>query len=292
MNIYSPIQLAFIKFLQSAISKNKKYGYLNLTNKEIAERFEFCKRKYSKRTIEELLIQVKPEFQIIGNTKRRFILPKDSTSITTPFTHHSHTIKPVLPHHSHSINTLANPESLEPQGIQDPLLIDKNQDQLIINKFKKKEKDKKEKEISTREESTSVDVPFSLEEKRISKTEEEFNTAYQAYGRALNRNKKKESFVRWQELKRKAKLPALATILQAIELFKKSLDPDDPEKFKPGFQVWLNQERWQDVEDFTQRASPIRTFNQEIEDARERERRLIEKQKEYWGDDYERMKIG
>lgn len=289
--IYSPIQLAFIKFLKSSIAKNKKYGYLNLTNKEIAERFEFCKRKYSKRTIEELLIQVKPEFQIIGNTKRRFILPKDSTSITTPFTHHSHTIKPVLPHDSHSINTLAERETLEPQGIQDPLLINKNQDQLIINKFKKEKKEQK-KEISEREGSANADVPFSLEEKRLSKTEEEFNTAYQAYGRALNRNKKKESFARWQELKRKGRLPGLPAILQAIELFKKSLDPDEPEKFKPGFQVWLNQERWQDVDDFATRASPIRTFNQEIEEARERDRRLLEKQKAYWQEYEQELKIG
>lgn len=289
--IYSPIQLAFIKFLASSINKNKKYGYLNLTNKQIAERFEFNKRKYSHQNIALLISQTKNEFTYKSQGSRRYILPKIVTSQTLGC-NQSDTREQLVRHYTVTSQTLKpEQETLEPLGIQDPLLIDKNQDQLIINKFKKEKKEQK-KEISEREGSANADVPFSLEEKRLSKTEEEFNTAYQAYGRALNRNKKKESFAKWQDLKRKGRLPGLPAILQAVELFKKSLDPDEPEKFKPGFQVWLNQERWQDVDDFATRASPIRTFNQEIEEARERDRRLLEKQKAYWQEYEQELKIG
>lgn len=138
--IYSPIQLAFIKFLEACIAKNKNYGYINLTNKQIAERFTFRGRKYSFQNIALLISQIKHEFTFQSNGSRRYILSKSVTSQTLG-SNQSDTRQQLVRHYTVTSQTLEpEQETLEPQGLETPFLIDKNKDQEQIKEKLQKEK--------------------------------------------------------------------------------------------------------------------------------------------------------
>lgn len=162
--IYSPVQLAFIKFLKSSIAKNKKYGYLNLTNKEIAERFNFQQRKYSESRIKTLLFETKQYFYIEnkGPARQIYLSKEDCITVRTSYKLDCNT---TLTRHKPDCITLgAEQESLEPQGIQDPPLINKNQDQESINKHIPPNPQGDvvcEEEVNTKKEEILIDT-FSL----------------------------------------------------------------------------------------------------------------------------------
>lgn len=163
--IYSPVQIAFIKFLKSSIAKNKKYGYLNLTNKEIAERFNFQQRKYSESRIKTLLSETKQYFHIENKgPARQIYLSKESCiTIRTSF---DKDINQALTRHKLDTNqTFLEQESLEPQGLHDSPLINKNQDQESINKnippIIPQGDVVREEEVNTKKEEILIDT-FSL----------------------------------------------------------------------------------------------------------------------------------
>lgn len=174
--IYSPIQLAFIKFLKACIVKNKKYGYINLTNKQIAERFEFQEKKFSLDYISKLVQKVKHEFTLQSKGSTRYILFKntmcqtvqsnvlDSTEqVQSKYTAICQTLKP-------------SPATLEPQGLQDPLLSIKDQD--LINKNQDQEKEK-------------------IIKKKVSRNyqyTEEFEEAWKVYGRRGDKKASNDEF--------------------------------------------------------------------------------------------------
>jgi hypothetical protein len=146
--IYSPIQLAFIKFLKACITKNKKYGYINLTNKQIAERFQFQEKKFSLDHISKLVQKVKHEFTLQSKGSTRYILPKNAICQTAQNNLSDNTEQVQSKYTAICQTVQPRQETLEPQGLEDPLLIDKNQDLIDKNQDQEKEKSNKKEKVS------------------------------------------------------------------------------------------------------------------------------------------------
>jgi len=177
MTIYSPIQLAFIKFLKASITKNKKYGYINLTNKQIAERFEFQDRKYSLDYISKLVQKVKHEFTLQSKGSTRYILLKN-TMCQTVQNNVSDNTEQVQSKYTVICQTVQpRQETLEPQGLEDPLLSIKNQDLINKNQDQVKEKSNKKEKVSRNYQYT-----------------EEFQEAWVLYGRRGDKKASSDEF--------------------------------------------------------------------------------------------------
>jgi hypothetical protein len=177
MTIYSPIQLAFIKFLKASITKNKKYGYINLTNKQIAERFEFQDRKYSLDYISKLVQKVKHEFTLQSKGSTRYILLKN-TMCQTVQNNVSDNTEQVQSKYTVICQTVQpRQETLEPQGLEDPLLSIKNQDLINKNQDQVKEKSNKKEKVSRNYQYT-----------------EEFEEAWCLYGRRGDKKASNDEF--------------------------------------------------------------------------------------------------
>jgi hypothetical protein len=175
--IYSPIQLAFIKFLKASITKNKKYGYINLTNKQIAERFEFQDRKYSLDYISKLVQKVKHEFTLQSKGSTRYILLKN-TMCQTVQNNVSDNTEQVQSKYTVICQTVQpRQETLEPQGLEDPLLSIKNQDLINKNQDQVKEKSNKKEKVSRNYQYT-----------------EEFEEAWCLYGRRGDKKASNDEF--------------------------------------------------------------------------------------------------
>jgi hypothetical protein len=256
--IYSPTQLAFIKFLKACIVKNKKYGYINLTNKQIAERFEFQDRKYSHQNIALLISQTKHEFTFQSSGSRRYILSKIVTSQTLGC-NQSDTRQQLVRHYTVTSQTLEpRQEALEPQGLEDLLL------SINLNlKSQDQDQEKNTKKEIFVEPKSAVSTVSTLS----SKDDVIFEEAYQAHrqGEHTGRSSKALSWKKWQSLKREKALPDRETMLKAIKVYREA-NPDA--QFRQGFQVFLNARSWLDVEDVTS----LDDVRRQIQEKFERER--------------------
>lgn len=273
MNIYNPVQLAFIQFISCALKKSiKTYGYLNLTNKEIAERFVFKGKKFSHRYIESLIPLIKNEFNVITKGSTRYILQKNVTC-QTRLSYMSDTIEIRESTASVTCQTRKpGPEFLEPQGIQDPLLINniniKNQE-LIINKEKEKNKKEKEKQIPAREGSASADVYVLPVRKE--KSEEENKPS------PLD-----EAIQEFTQFRKKIKAPLTDRALQLLYKELDKLASSDEEKIKILEQSILH--GWKGVfplkqQDVFETKEARSRREQEEAEERERKRRRTEAEK-------------
>lgn len=74
--IHTAKELAFIRFMTSCIKKNKRYGFCDLTNKELAERFIYQGRKFSESSIRNFISIARPVFHFEGIGRRRQIYLK------------------------------------------------------------------------------------------------------------------------------------------------------------------------------------------------------------------------
>jgi hypothetical protein len=255
--IYSPIQLAFIKFLKACITKNKKYGYINLTNKQIAERFQFQEKKFSLDHISKLVQKVKHEFTLQSKGSTRYILPKNAICQTAQNNLSDNTEQVQSKYTAICQTVQPRQETLEPQGLEDLLLSInlKNQDQVKEKKIQTKKKNPLESELAV-----SPSATLS------SKDDVMFEEAYQAHrqGEHTGRSSKALSWKKWQLLKREKALPERETILKAIKVYREA-NPDA--QFRQGFQVFLNARSWLDVDDVTS----LDDIRRQIQDKQDRE---------------------
>lgn len=256
--IYSPIQLAFIKFLKACIAKNKAYGYINLTNKQIAERFEFQGRKYSHQNIALLISHIKQEFTFQSSGSRRYILSKSVTSQTLSC-NQSDTRQQLVRHYTVTSQTLKpRQETLEPEDFSDLLLIDnlnlKSQDQ---------DQEKNTKKVNPPESDLAVSTVSTL----FSKDDVLFEECYQLHrqGEHKGRSSRALSWKRWKLLKREKALPGRETILKAIKIHQEA-NPNP--QYRQGFQVFLNARPWLDIEDLESEDDVRRQIEEKYEKER------------------------
>jgi hypothetical protein len=177
MTIYSPIQLAFIKFLKASITKNKKYGYINLTNKQIAERFSFRQKRFSLDYISKLVQKVKHEFTLQSKGSTRYILLKNVICQTVQNNVSDNTEQVQSKYTAICQTVQPRQETLEPQGLEDPLLSIKNQDLINKNQDQVKEKSNKKEKVSRNYQYT-----------------EEFEEAWCLYGRRGDKKASNDEF--------------------------------------------------------------------------------------------------
>jgi hypothetical protein len=237
--IYSPIQLAFVKFLKACIVKNKAYGFCNYTNKQLAEKFEFQKKKYSESRIKTLLFETKEYFHCENKGKARQIFASKQDCITIRTRHNQDCITLATSYKLASDTIKPRQETLEPQGLEDLLL--------SINLNLKNQNQEKEKNTK-KEKSAEPKLAVSPSATLSSKDDVMFEEAYQAHrqGEHTGRSSKALSWKKWQSLKREKALPEREIILKAIKIYREA-NPDS--QYRQGFQVFLNARPWLDVED-------------------------------------------